>query len=70
MDSVYLEASYYESGMDFGGFWDSETGDEYLEGLQEEYKLPEDERSGLFDRLDEEYNLSENYAMFEEEEME
>jgi hypothetical protein len=41
-----------------------------LEGCHAEYKLPEDEQSGLFQRLDEEYNLSENYDMWDEDEEE
>ena len=65
-----IEASYYEGGMDFGGFWSTLNGDEYLEGCHEEYKLPEDQQSDLFKRIDEEYNLSENYAMWEEDEEE
>ena len=67
MDNCSLEASYYEPGMDFAGFY-VDGDDEYLENLQEEFKLPEDERSDLYNRLDEEYNLSENYDMWDEEE--
>ena len=65
-----IEASYHEGGMDFGGFWDTENGDEYLEGCHEEYKLPEDQQSDLFKRIDEEYNLSESYDMWDEDEEE
>jgi len=68
MDNCDLEASYHEGGMDFGGFWTKSDGDEYLENLHEEYKLPEDEQSDLFKRIDEEYNLSESYDMWDEEE--
>ena len=67
MDNCSLSASYHEPGMDFGGFY-VDGDDEYLENLHEEFKLPEDERSDLYNRLDEEYNLSENYDMWEEEE--
>jgi hypothetical protein len=67
MDNCHLEASYFEGGMDFGGFWSSEDGDEYIENCQEEASLPEDEQSGLFRRLDEEYGLSEQYAEWDEE---
>jgi hypothetical protein len=70
MDGCDLEASYHEPGMDFAGFWTASGGDEYLEGCHEEFKLPEDERSDLYNRLDEEYNLSENYDMWEEDEEE
>jgi len=69
MDNCSLEASYHEPGMDFAGFY-VDGDDEYLENLHEEFELPEDERSDLYNRLDEEYNLSENYDMWEEEEME
>ena len=70
MDNCDLEASYHEPGMDFAGFWSKDGGDEFLDGCHEEYKLPEDERSDLYNRLDEEYNLSENYEMWEEDEQE
>jgi hypothetical protein len=67
MDNCSLEASYHEPGMDFAGFYVNGD-DEYLDNLHEEFKLPEDERSDLYNRLDEEYNLSENYDMWEEDE--
>ena len=67
IDNCSLEASYHEPGMDFAGFY-SNGADECLDNLHEEFKLPEDERSDLYNRLDEEYNLSENYDMWEEEE--
>ena len=68
MDNCDLEASYHEPGMDFAGFWSKSDGDEFLDGCHEEYKLPEDQQSDLYKRIDEEYNLSENYAMWEEDE--
>ena len=68
MDNCDLEASYHEPGMDFAGFWTAAGGDEYLENLHEEFKLPEDERSDLYNRLDEEYALSENYDMWDDDE--
>ena len=70
MDGVYIEASYHEGGMDFGGFWDSETGDEYIDGLHEvweQYKDNLDDAPVLFKRIDEEYALSENYEMWDED---
>ena len=67
MDNCSLEASYHEPGMDFAGFY-VDGDDEYLENLHEEFKLPEDERSDLYNRLDEEYNLSENYDMWDDDE--
>ena len=68
-DSCVIEASYHEPGMDFAGFWSSDGDDEYCEDLQSQCELPEDERSDLFNRLDEEYALVENYEMWKEEEM-
>lgn len=55
-----LTASYYERGMDFGGLYDNGD-DEYLEDLHDEFALPEDEQSDLYKRLDEEWNLSEQF---------
>ena len=69
-DSCVIECSYHEPGMDFAGFWSSEDGDEYCDNLTEQCALPEDDRSDLFNRLDEEYAVVENYEMWREEEME
>ena len=69
MDGVYIEASYHEGGMDFGGFWDSESGEEHMDGIQEvweQYKDNLDDAPGLFTRIDEEYGLSDQYAEWEE----
>jgi hypothetical protein len=60
-----IEASYYEMGCDFAGLYDNGD-DEHLEDLREEYDLPEDERSDLFKRLDDEWNLSEQFAEYDE----
>ncbi len=71
-DSCVIECSYHEPGMDFAGFWSSEGGDEYCDNLTEQCERPEGDRSDLFNRLDEEYALVENYEMWkemEEEEM-
>jgi hypothetical protein len=65
MDNCEISASYYEMGMDFAGFWNGE--EEHLDDLHEEYKQPVDERSDLFNRLDEEWGLSENYEMWDED---
>ena len=67
MDNCSLEASYYEPGMDFAGFWSSENGDEYCEDLHEEYNTAPEHRSDLFNRLDEEYDLCEQFAMWDED---
>ena len=67
-DSCVIECSYHEPGMDFAGFWSSEAGDEYVEDLTEQCELPEDDRSDLFNRLDEEYALVENYEQWKEDE--
>lgn len=66
-DSCIIEASYYEPGMDFGGFWSSEGGDEYLENLHDEYLIPPEHRSDLYNRLDDEYALSEQFEEWDEE---
>ena len=63
-----LTASYYEMGCDFAGLYDNGD-DEYMEGLQEESKLPEDQQSDLFKRLDDEWNLSEQFAEYDDFEM-
>ena len=68
MDNCDIQASYHEPGMGFAGFWSTADGDEYCENLREEYELPEDERSDLYNRLDEEYNLSEQFAEWDEDE--
>jgi hypothetical protein len=65
MDNCSLEASYHEPGMDFAGFYNNGD-DEYCSDLTEQCELPEDERSDLFNRLDEEYALVENYEMWKE----
>ena len=67
-DSCVIECSYHEPGMDFAGFWSSEGGDEFCDDITAECELPEDERSDLFNRLDEEYALVENYEMWKEDE--
>ena len=59
MDNCSLTASYYECGMDFGGFYDNGD-DEYLENLREEYEAGDD-ASDLYKQLDDEYGLSEQY---------
>jgi hypothetical protein len=61
-----ITASYYECGMDFAGFWHGM--EEHLDDLHAEYKLPEDERSDLYNRLDEEWGLSEQFADYDEDE--
>ena len=70
MDNCSLEASYYEPGMDFAGFYSNEGGDEYCDDLHAEYKLPEDERSDLFLRLDDEFGLCEQFEQWDEYEFE
>ena len=67
MSNCSIDASYHEPGCDFAGFY-VDGDDDYLENLHEEFKLPEDQRSDLYKRLDDEYNLSENYDMWDEDE--
>ena len=66
-DSCIIEASYYEPGMDFAGFWSSEAGEEHLDNLHDEYLIPPEHRSDLYNRLDDEYALSEQFAEWDEE---
>ena len=66
-DSCIIEASYYEPGMDFAGFWSSENGEEHLDNLHDEYLIPPEHRSDLYNRLDDEYALSEQFAEWDEE---
>ena len=60
-----LTGSYYEMGCDFAGFYDNGD-DEHLENLRDEYDLPEDEQSDLFKRLDDEFDLSSQFAEYDE----
>ena len=62
-----LNASYYEMGCDFAGMYDDGI-DEYLENLRDVYDLPEDPVTWpLFKRLDEEWNLSEQFDQYDED---
>ena len=65
-DSCIIEASYFEPGMDFGGFWSSEAGEQHLDNLHDEFERG-DAACDLYKRLDEEYNLSEQFAEWAEE---
>ena len=67
MDNCVLEASYYEPGMDFGGFWSSERGDEYFDNLQERLEQPEDTWDELFREFEQEYDLLSEEWRFEDE---
>lgn len=60
-----ITASYYEMGMDFGGFWSVEHGDEYLENLHEVWE--NDPELELFKRLDDEYDLTAQFEEWEED---
>ena len=65
-DSCIIEASYFEPGMDFAGFWSSEAGEGHLDNLHDEFERG-DAACDLYKRLDEEYNLSEQFAEWAEE---
>ena len=69
-DSCIIEASYYEPGMDFGGFWSSENGDEYFDDLQTRLEQPVDEWDERFKEFEAEYDLLSEEWRFEEEEVE
>lgn len=60
-----LTASYFEPGMDFAGFWDNGS-DEYCDNLHDEWKRG-DAASDLYRRLDEEYDLSTQFADWAED---
>jgi len=62
-----LEASYYEPGMDFGGFW--RNGDDiYFEDLNERLKQPVEEWTQEFSEFEQEYDLLSEEWRFEDEE--
>ena len=63
MDNCEISASYYEMGMDFAGFWHGM--EEHLDDLHDVWKNDPDNE--LFQRLDEEYNLVEQFEEYEEE---
>ena len=65
-DSCVIECSYFEPGMDFAGFWSSEAGEEHLDNLHDEWERG-DAASDLYRRLDEEYDLSYQFAEWAEE---
>ena len=65
-DSCIIEASYYEPGMDFAGFWSSEAGEQHLDNLHDEWEKGDD-ASDLYKQLDEEYDLSNQFAEWFEE---
>ena len=69
-DSCVIECSYYEPGMDFGGFWSSENGDEYFDDLQERLEQPVDTWDERFKEFEAEYDLLSEEWRFEEEEVE
>ena len=67
MDNCSIEASYYEPGMDFGGFW--RNGDDfYFEDLTAELKRDESEWSPEFREFEQEYDLLSEEWRFEDEE--
>ena len=69
MDNCSLEASYYEPGMDFGGFW--RDGDDIIfEDLNTQLKQPVDEWDDLFKEFEQEYDLLSEEWRFEYEEVE
>ena len=61
LDSCYLELSYFEPGMCFVGYWDSEGADDH-------YTIDsEAEDMGIPEYLEEEWNVSEWYGTGEDE---
>ena len=64
----YITASFHEPGMDFGGFYETGGGEEFIEGLYDQCKLKEHERDDLFRKLDEEFGIVEQFEIYEEDE--
>ena len=64
-DNCYITASFFEPGMDFAGFYESDCGVEICEDLHGEYQEGE-AASELYKRLDEEFGLSEQFEEWEE----
>lgn len=69
-DSCIIDCSYYEPGMDFGGFWSTEHGDEYFEDLTEQLKEDPDTWDERFAAFEAEYDLLSEEWRFEDEEAE
>jgi hypothetical protein len=67
MDNCSIEASYYEPGMDFGGFW-TDGDDECFEELDARLKQPVEEWDERFKAFEAEYDLLSEEWRFEEEE--
>ena len=63
-----VSASYYEPGMDFGGFWSTEHGDEYFEDLDARLKEPVESWDERFAAFEAEYDLLSEEWRFEDEE--
>lgn len=70
MDNCSIEASYYEPGMNFGGFWSTEHGDECFEDIDGLLKQPTEEWDERFTAFEAEYDLLSEEWRFEDEEEE
>jgi len=62
-----VDANYYEPGMDFGGFW-VDGDDNFIEGVSEIARDDEDNWSEEFRELDAIFGISEEVAMWDEDE--
>ena len=69
-DDCSISASYYEPGMDFGGFWSTENGDEYFEDLGARLKQPVESWDERFAAFEAEYDLLSEEWRFEDDEEE
>ena len=67
MDNCSVYATYHEPGMDFAGIY-NDGEDNMMSDLYDEYKKPLDEQSDLFRELDDEFGLSEQFEMYEDDE--
>lgn len=58
MNECCITASYLDQNSYFGGFFSTIDGDEHLDDLRAEYEKEEENRSDIYRRLDEQYDIS------------
>ena len=59
--SCFIQASYLDLNFEFAGFWSTTNGEEHLDDLRAEYEEEEDNRSDLYRRLDDQYDLTHQF---------
>lgn len=66
MDNCSIESSYYESGMDFAGFYE-DGDDQYMEDVTNYFRnTPEADWDVLAKAVEEEWNICEQIEMYDE----